>query len=159
MCAESADGLRAKSGRRNPGMPGSAVCALPFPIGRSACRPAFLSPTVTATTSTSHQQRPPALASSSSSIALVVTSIARVRRRWPGRLARLCLASRAPHPASRPSLAREGERQAETPGLRRERGVRWSGVKCNGGRGVAPTYIRWWAVALERGPVPLEAIA
>jgi len=79
---------------------------LPVPfLSRLAAPPAFLSPTVTATTSTSHQQRPPALASSSSSIALVVTSIASVRRRWPGRLARLCLAtSRVPRPGP---LARE----------------------------------------------------
>jgi hypothetical protein len=47
VCAERADGLRAKSGRRNPGI---SLC--PFP----PC----LSPTVTATTSTRtrHQQRP-----------------------------------------------------------------------------------------------------
>lgn len=54
--ADPAGGLRAKSGRRNPGTPGSA-CALSRLAGRP---PAFLSPAVTATTSTRHQQRPPA---------------------------------------------------------------------------------------------------
>lgn len=56
--AESADGLRAKSGWRQKSWD-AWICLCPFPIGLP---PAFLSPTVTATTSTRHQQRPPARA-------------------------------------------------------------------------------------------------